>query len=110
MPTTAHFGVIHIARALTSSMLRRLVEADAALGGPQPRLCWTRIAGEDLDLVVHLDREVDRELATRLAEDAAQPGVEVELVRCEVELLLGDVPGVDRRRCLFRRHERRILS
>ncbi len=80
------------------------------LAGPRPRLCWTRIAGEDLDgPVVHLHREVDGELAAWLAEDAAEAGVEVESVGSEIELLLGDVPGVDGRRDVFRRHERRIL-
>ena len=63
---------------------------------------WTRP-------VVHLDREVDGELAARLAQDAAEAGVEVEAVGSQVELLLRDVPGVDRRRDVFRRHERRIL-
>jgi hypothetical protein len=56
-----------------------------------------------------VDREVDGQLAPRLAEDAAEAGVEVESVGSQVELLLRDVPGVDRRRDVFRRHERRIL-
>jgi hypothetical protein len=54
------------------------------------------IAGEDLDgAVVHVDREVDRELAPRLAKDEPHPGVEIEALGGEVELSLGDFPRVD---------------
>ena len=97
MPTTAHFQVIHIARALTSSMAHVLVVADAALGRPAAEVVLDAVAGEHLDrTVVHLHREVDGELAAWLAEDAAEAGVEIEAVGSQVELLLRDVPGVDR--------------
>ena len=42
MPTTAHFQVIHIARALTSSRLTSWWKRMPPLAGPRPRLCWTR--------------------------------------------------------------------
>ena len=99
IPTTAHFQVIHIARALTSSRRHVLVVADAALGGPAAEVVLDAVAGEDLDAaVVHVDREVDGQLAARLAQDAAEAGVEIEAVGGQVELPLCDVPGVDRRR------------
>ena len=105
MPTTAHFQVIHIARALTSSMRDVLVVADAALGGPAAEVVLDAIAREHLDgAVVHLHREVDGELAAGLAQDAAQARVEVEHLGREVELVLRDLPGVDLRRGVFRRH------
>ena len=79
--------------------------ADAALGRAAAEVVLDAVAGEDLDAaVVHLDREVDGELAARLAQDAAQAGVEVEPVGGEIELLLGDCPGVDRGRDVLRRH------
>ena len=90
MPTTAHFQVIHIASALTSSRRDVLVVADAALGRAAAEVVLDAVAGEDLDAaVVHLDREVDGQLAARLAQDLAQAGVEVEPVGGEVELLPG---------------------
>ena len=93
MPTTAHFQVIHIASALTSSRRDVLVVADAALGRTAAEVVLDAIAGEDLDAaVVHLHREVDDELAPRLAEDLAQSGIEVEPLGGEIELLLGDLP------------------
>ena len=68
------------------------------LAGPRPEVVLDAVAGEDLDrAVVHLDREVDGELATRLAQDLAQAGVEVEPFGGQVELPLGDVPRVDGR-------------
>ena len=84
--------------------------ADAALGRTAAEVVLDPIAGEHLDrTVVHLDREVDGELTARLAKDAAEAGVEIQAVGGQVELLLRDMPGVDRRRDVFRRHERRIL-
>ena len=105
MPTTAHFQVIHIARALTSSRLDVLVVADAALGRAAAEVVLDAVAGEDLDrAVVHLHREVDGQLAARLAQDAAQAGVEVQALGGQVELLLRDLPGVDRRGDVLGRH------
>ena len=61
MPTTAHFQVIHIARALTSSSVDVLVVADPALGGTAAEVVLDAVAGEDLHrAVVHLHREVAR--------------------------------------------------
>ena len=75
-----------------------LVVADAALGRPAAEVVLDAVAGEDLDrAVVHLHREVDGQLAAGLAQDAAEAGVEVEPLGGQVELLLGDLPGVDRR-------------
>ena len=75
-----------------------LVVADAALGRAAAEVVLDAVAGEDLDgAVVHVDREVDGELAARLAEDRAQPRIEVEALGGEVELVLRDLPGVDRR-------------
>ncbi len=70
--------------------------ADAALGRAAAEVVLDAVAGEDLDAaVVHLHREVDGELAARLAQDLAQSRVEVEALGGQVELLLGDVPRVD---------------
>ena len=67
--------------------------ADAALGRAAAEVVLDAIAGEDLDAaVVHLHREVDDELAARLAQDLAQPGIEVEALGGEVELCLGHLP------------------
>ena len=97
MPTTAHFQVIHIARALTSSRRHVLVVADAALGWAAAEVVLDAVAREDLDAaVVHVDREVNGELATGLAQDAAHPFVKVELLGGKVELALGHGPRVDR--------------
>ena len=43
--------------------------------------------------VVHVDREVDRQLAARLAQDAAEAGIEVEALGGQVELALRHLPG-----------------
>ena len=73
--------------------------ADAALGRAAAQVVLDAVAGEDLDrAVVHVDREVDGELAARLAQDEAHARVEVEAVGGEVELSLGDFPGVDGQR------------
>ena len=105
MPTTAHFQVIHIARALTSSRRDVLVVADAALGRAAAQVVLDAVAREDLDgPVVHLHGEVDGQLAARLAQDPAQAGVELESIGGEVELLLRDVPGIDLRSDVLRGH------
>ena len=105
MPTTAHFQVIHIARALTSSRRHVLVIADAALGRAAAEVVLDPIAREDLDrAVVHLHREVDGQLALRLAQNLAQARGELEMLGGQVELALGDVPRVDRGSDLLGRH------
>ena len=87
------------------------MEADAALGRAATQVVLDAIAGEDLDAaVVHLDREVDGQLATRLPEDPTEAGVQVEHVSGEIELLLRDLPRVDLGRNVFRRHERKNLG
>ena len=51
------------------------VVADAALGRAAAQVVLDAVAGEDLDAaVVHLDREVDGQLALGLAQDLAQAG------------------------------------
>ncbi len=73
-----------------------LVVADAALGRAAAEVVLDAVAGEDLDAaVVHVHREVDGQLAARLAQHAAQARVEVEPVGGQVELLLGHFPRVD---------------
>ena len=42
MPTTAHFQVIHMARAFTSSSVTPWWYRMPPLAGPRPTLCWTR--------------------------------------------------------------------
>ena len=82
-----------------------LVVADAALGRAAAEVVLDAVAGEDLDgAVVHVDREVDGQLAARLAEHRAEPRVEVEALRGEVELALRDLPGVDDGRRLLGGH------
>jgi hypothetical protein len=54
------------------------------------------VAGEDLDAsVVHVDREVDGELAARLAQDGAHARIEPEPLGGEIELALRHQPGID---------------
>ena len=87
-----------------------LVVADAALGRTAAEVVLDAVAGEDLDAaVVHLHREVDDELAARLTEDLAQSGIQVQALGGEVELLLGDLPGIDRRSGLLGGHRERFL-
>ena len=82
-----------------------LVVADAALGRAATQVVLDAVALEDLDdAVVHLDREVDVQLAPGLTQDLAQAGVEVELLGGDVELLLRHVPRVDGRRCSLGGH------
>jgi hypothetical protein len=82
-----------------------LVVADAALGWTSAKVVLDAVAGEDLHAaVVHLHREVDRQLALALAQDPPQSRSEIEALGCQIELALGDVPGVDRLRGPFGRH------
>ncbi len=75
-----------------------LVVANAALGRTATEVVLDAVARVDLDRpVVHLHGEVDDQLAARFAKNAAKAGVEVQALSGEVELLLGDLPGVDRR-------------
>jgi hypothetical protein len=85
-----------------------LVVADAALGRAAAQVVLDAIAGEDGDgPVVHLHGEVHGQLAAGLAENPAQARVEREPIGGQIELPLGDVPGVDRRRGVLGRHERK---
>ena len=87
-----------------------LVVADAALGRPAAQVVLDAVAGEDLDRpVVHVDREVDGELAARLAQDQAHARIEVEALGGEVELPLRDFPRVDLRSDVLGGHGRRNL-
>ena len=73
-----------------------LVVADAALGRAATQVVLDAIAGEDLHgAVVHLHREVDVQLAARLAQHLAQARVQVEPFGGQVELLLRHLPRVD---------------
>src|SRR6266566_1967128 len=84
-----------------------LVIANAALGRTAAQVVLDPITRIDLDgAVVHLHGEVDDQLAAWLAQDAAQAGVEIESLGGEVELLLGDLPGVDCGSDLLGRHDR----
>ncbi len=63
------------------------------LAGPRPEVVLDAVAGEHLDgAVVHLDREVDGQLAARLAQDAAHALVQAQPIGGEIELLLRDLP------------------
>ena len=80
--------------------------ADPALGGTAAEVVLDPVAREDADrAVVHVDREVDGELAARLAEDVPDAVVEVEPFCSQVELLLRHRPGADRRGCVLGGHE-----
>ena len=82
-----------------------LVVADAALGRAAAEVVLHAVAGVDLDgPVVHLDREVDRQLAARLTEHAAKTGVQIEHLGGKVKLVLGDLPRIDGRCSALRRH------
>ena len=88
-----------------------LVVADAALGRAAAEVVLDAVAGEDLDRpVVHVDGEMDGQLAPRLAQDAAQAGVQLEPLGGQVELSLRDLPGIDRGRDVLGRHRRRTSS
>ena len=70
--------------------------AEAALGRAAAEVVLDAIAGEHLDAaVVHVDREVDRQLTARFAEDPAEPRVEAQAIGGQVELPLCDLPCVD---------------
>ena len=87
-----------------------LVVADAALGRAAAQVVLDAIAGEDLDRpVVHVDREVDGELAPWLAQDEAHARVEIEAIGRQVELSLGDFPRVDARSDVLGGHGRENL-
>ncbi len=64
---------------------------------------WTRP-------VVHVHREMDGELAARLAQDAAHARVHPEAIGGEVELPLRDFPGADARSDVFGGHEKDVLT
>ena len=82
-----------------------LVVADPALRRAAAQVVLDAEPREHLDrAVVHLHREVDRQLPARLAEHAAQAGIQVEALGGEVELLLSDLPRVDGRGDLLDRH------
>ena len=79
--------------------------ADTALGRSAAEVVLDPEAGEDLNgAVVHLYGEVDRKLAFRFAQNFAQPRGEIEVLCSQIELALGDVPGVDRGCDLLCRH------
>ena len=83
-----------------------LVVADAALGRPTAEVVLNAETGEYTHAsVIHLDREVDVQLAPGLTQYLAQARIEVELVRRNVELLLRDVPWIDGRRGSLGGHE-----
>ena len=83
---------------------------DAALGRAPAQVVLDPVAGEHLDVpVVHLDREVDGQLAPRLAEYPAQAGVEVKPVGGQVELLLRHLPRVDLGSGVLGGHEEVVL-
>ena len=88
-----------------------LVVADAALGRAAAEVVLDAIAGEDLDgAVVHVDREMDGELAARLAQDEAHAGIQAEALGREVELSLRDFPRVDPRSDVLGCHGRCVLT
>ena len=88
-----------------------LVVAQATLGGPAAQVVLDAVTGEDLDLaVVHRDREMDGQLAARLTQDAAHADVHAQPLGRQIELALGDFPGVDRRRHMLGGHRKEILS
>ena len=71
------------------------MEADAALGRPRTGVVLDPVAGEDLDrAVVHLDREVDRQLFLATAEDPPHVVVEPEDLGRNIELLDRDLKQV----------------
>ena len=79
--------------------------ADPALGRPAAQVVLDAVAGEHLDApVVHLHREVDGQLAARLAQHAAKTGIEVESFGGEIELPLRNRPGVDLDSSVFGGH------
>ena len=66
--------------------------ADAAFGRTRAGVVLDPVAGEDLHRsVVHLDREIDGQLALAMAQDLPHVVVEAEDVGGNVELLDGNV-------------------
>jgi hypothetical protein len=54
------------------------------------------VAGKDPDgPVIHLDGEMDNELALRLTQDRPEPLIQAHVVGGTVELGEGDFPGAD---------------
>src|SRR2546422_237870 len=73
------------------------VVPDPALERPDRVVVLHAVAGENPHLaVVHLHREVHRELAARVLQDLEEPGVQVQLLAGPVDLLPGDVKGIQR--------------
>ena len=88
-----------------------LVVADAALGRAATQVVLDPIAGEDLDRsVVHVDREMDGQLAAGLAQDAAHAFVHPQAVGGEIELSLRDFPGGDARSDVLGGHGLEFLT
>ena len=88
-----------------------LVVADAALGRPATEVVLDAVAGEDLDgSVVHVDREMDGQLAAGLAQDAAHALVHPQAVGGEIELSLRDFPGGDPRSDVLGGHGMEFLT
>ena len=76
-------------------MVDVLVEADAALGRAARRVVLHAEAVEDLDAaVVHAHGEVHMQLALGQAQDRLDFRLEMELLRGNVDLFLGDQEGV----------------
>ena len=73
-----------------------LVVADAALGRAGTAVVLDAVTGEDLDrAVVHLDREIDRQFALAVAQDAPHGVIEAENVGGDLKLLNRDSKQVD---------------
>ena len=95
MSTTAHFHVIHIARARTVSMVSCGWNRMPPLPGPRASLCWTRNAAKDVHrTVIHADGNCERVLPKRCAQEFARGTIEADDLRHLVELHLGDLERV----------------
>ena len=82
------------------------MEADAALGRAPDEVVLDPVALEHPDRpIIHLHGEVDDQLALRLPQKRADAWVEIEEVRCGIELPLRVEPGIiDPWRSFYHRH------
>ena len=95
MFTTAHFHVIQVASALTSSSVTCGMEADSALGRTARRAVLHAIGFETADVaVVHAHRHGYGQHALGILDHLPCIVVESQRVRCSVEILQRDVVGV----------------
>ena len=95
MLTTAHFQVIQLARARTSSSVTSGAVADAAFSRAARNRMLDAESGEDLEAaVIHLHRDVDREFAIGITQNPPKAVIKIELLGSQVKARPLRFPGI----------------